>query len=345
MTYNYVTVTGSFPGQSGTVTFSPPEVTDVTRTIPVLGPGNFTYTLSGGSFTSVPLLATDNTGLLPAGWSWQVTVALTGKRAYAYPALIPAAGGTTATLSGLPTAPSNAGGLPGTGGTLTGALNMSGNEINNLGNGVASTDGANYGQLTAGDLAAVGVANQDGYATWTWDYYRSPNTDVPNSSLTAGALYLSRFLYLSAAITLLGDLDCMWHAYSTAGSGANTYVGVYSLSATTATLVGSGSADLTAHGTGAVTVATGVTSWAAGWYALGFLTGTLASGTNATAPLAAGGGGISLANFLPGDPNASIGNAPIATSVSYAGSYSALPSSVALSNFSKAILLLHGALR
>lgn len=342
MTYNYVTVTGSFPGQSGTVTFTPPEVTDVTGTIPVLGPGNFTYTLSGGSFTSVPLLATDTAGLLPPGWSWQVTVALTGQRAYTYPAFIPAAGGTTATLSGLPTGP---GGLPGTGGMLTGPLNMGGNQVHNLANGVAATDAANYGQVTAGDLADVGTANQHGYATWTWDYYRTTVSLVQNSSLTAGALYLSRFLYLPAAMTLLGDLDCMWIAYSSAGSGANTYVGVYSLSATTATLVGNGSADLTAHSKSAVTVATGVTSWPAGWYALGFLPGTPASGANATAPAASGAGILTQSNLLPGDPSVSIGNAPIAAAIIYAGSFSALPASVALSSFSRTVLLLHGALR
>ena len=58
---------------------------------------------------SVKLLATDNTGLLPAGWSWTATVALTGQKAYSYPVLIPASAGTAATLSSLAVSPSGGG--------------------------------------------------------------------------------------------------------------------------------------------------------------------------------------------------------------------------------------------
>jgi hypothetical protein len=109
MSYNYVTVTGSFPGQSGTVTFAPPAVTDLTGTIPVLGPGTFAYAVSGGSFTTAPLLATDNAALLPAAWKWNVTVALSGARAYTYPVLIPSTGGSTVTLTALPVSASGGG--------------------------------------------------------------------------------------------------------------------------------------------------------------------------------------------------------------------------------------------
>lgn len=111
MSYNYVTVSGSFPTLTGTVTFTPPaEVTDLTGTIPVQGPGPFPCTVAGGSFASVPLLATDNHGLLPAGWTYNATVALTGQRAYTYPVLIPAAGGSTAVLSALPVSAAGGGG-------------------------------------------------------------------------------------------------------------------------------------------------------------------------------------------------------------------------------------------
>ena len=107
MTYNYVTVSGTFPILTGTVTFTPPpEVTDVTGTIPVLGPGPVVCKVSGGSFTSAPLLASDNVGLLPAGWTWLTTVALTGQKAYTYPVLVPGASGSTATLSSLAVSPS-----------------------------------------------------------------------------------------------------------------------------------------------------------------------------------------------------------------------------------------------
>lgn len=111
MTYSYVTVSGSFATLTGSVTFTPPaEVTDLTGTIRVQGPGPFPCTVTGGSFTSVPLLATDNRGLLPAGWNYTATVALTGQQAYTYPVLIPAAGGSTATLSALPVSAAGGGG-------------------------------------------------------------------------------------------------------------------------------------------------------------------------------------------------------------------------------------------
>lgn len=103
MTYTYVTVSGSFPTLTGTVTFTPSaEVTDVTGTVTVLGAGSFTSKVSGGSFTSAPLLATDNPGLLPAAWAWEIAVALTGARAYTYPVIIPASMGTAQTLASLP---------------------------------------------------------------------------------------------------------------------------------------------------------------------------------------------------------------------------------------------------
>ena len=103
MAYTTVAVTGSFPGQTGQVTFTPPQaVTDTTGTIPALGPAAFTYTLSGGTFTTAPLLCTDNPGLLPAAWCWEVTVALTGQRAYTYPVLLPTTPGGTTTLASLP---------------------------------------------------------------------------------------------------------------------------------------------------------------------------------------------------------------------------------------------------
>jgi hypothetical protein len=101
MAYNYVTVTGSFPGATGSVVFTPPSVTDLTGTIPVLGPGSYTYQLSGGSFTTAPLLATDNAGLLPESWSWLVAVQLTGSPAYSYSVLLPHSP-PTVNLSALP---------------------------------------------------------------------------------------------------------------------------------------------------------------------------------------------------------------------------------------------------
>jgi hypothetical protein len=67
----------------------PGVITDLTGTAAIIGPGGYTYPLTGGAFTSDPLLATDNTGLLPPGWTWEVTVALDGSKPYSYPILIP----------------------------------------------------------------------------------------------------------------------------------------------------------------------------------------------------------------------------------------------------------------
>jgi hypothetical protein len=108
LAYDYVTVSGSFPGQSGTVTFTPSSaVTDLTGAITVLGPVSFACQLSGGSFTSPALLATDNPGLLPAGWTWEVLVRLQGAAPYGHPALIPSSPAIT-TLAALPVSASTA---------------------------------------------------------------------------------------------------------------------------------------------------------------------------------------------------------------------------------------------
>lgn len=138
MAYNLATVTGSFPGAAGSVTFTPPAVTDLTGTISVLGPGAYTYQLSGGSFTTAPLLATDNAGLLPESWSWLVTVQLTGSPAYSYSVLLPHSP-STVNLSALPVSAaaaitSSSGGSGGGGTVLSRATVLTAN-----GNALANT--------------------------------------------------------------------------------------------------------------------------------------------------------------------------------------------------------------
>ena len=121
MAYNYVTITGSFPGATGNVTFTPPRVTDLTGTISVLGPGAYAYQLSGGSFATAPLLATDNAGLLPENWNWSVTVQLNGSPAYSYSVLLPHSP-SSVSLSALPVsaaaAITSSSGTSGGGGTV-----------------------------------------------------------------------------------------------------------------------------------------------------------------------------------------------------------------------------------
>ena len=157
MAYNYVTVSGTFATLTGTVTFTPPnDVTDLTGTIPVLGPGPAVCTVSGGSFTSPALLATDNVGLLPAGWTWLTTVALTGQKAYTYPVLIPAANGTTATLSALAVSASGGGSAEGFNNPMT-----------TLGDVIVGGAGGAAQRLTIGGSAQVLTSNGSG-ATPTW---------------------------------------------------------------------------------------------------------------------------------------------------------------------------------
>jgi hypothetical protein len=179
-------------------------------------------------------------------------------------------------------------------------------------------------------LAAVGVPNQFGYATWTWDFYSTPIVIAAfnTTGIASGVLCLTRFLYLPVASTLLGDLDVVWHVGT--GGNANTFVGVYALTGGNAVLQGSGSSDLSAQASGIVTVSTGQTAWPAGWYALGYAAGTQAGSGNAASPYIASSGaqsgGSSFA--LPGDTFA-----PVTAVNYYSNSYTALPSSVALSHF------------
>lgn len=161
MTYSTVTVTGSFPGQTGTVTFTPPGsgVTDVTGTIPQLGPQAFTYQLSGGTFTTGPLLATDSEGLLPAGWCWQVKVALDGQRPYTYPVLLPSALGAALSLSDLPVSPAGQvpPGLTPSGTALPGEVPIA------TGDGGAAAWGTAPGLQPSGDLSGItDLANMTG---------------------------------------------------------------------------------------------------------------------------------------------------------------------------------------
>lgn len=183
MAYNYVTVSGTFPTLTGTVTFTPPQqVTDVTGTTHVLGPGAFACTVSGGSFTSAPLLATDNIGLLPAGWDYTTTVALTGQKAYSYPVLIPAANGTTATLSSLPVSPSGGGNTEGFNNPMT----TLGDMITGGASGVATRVG---GSAAAAKRFLTQTGTGSASAAPAWGTITS--ADLPGATTSAqGALQL-----------------------------------------------------------------------------------------------------------------------------------------------------------
>jgi hypothetical protein len=75
-----VTVTGTFLDAAGNplrgkVSFTPTSVITDLAGHTVLD-GTRTCQLSGGTFTSGPLAATDSAGLQPAGWQYQVAVEL-----------------------------------------------------------------------------------------------------------------------------------------------------------------------------------------------------------------------------------------------------------------------------
>ena len=168
MAYNYVTVSGTFATLTGTVTFTPPnDVTDLTGTIPVLGPGPAVCTVAGGSFTSPALLGTDNVGLLPAGWTWLATVALTGQRAYTYPVLIPAANGTTATLSALAVSASGGGSAEGFNNPMT-----------TIGDLIAGGSSGVAQRLAAGGSATVLTSNGAGVTPSWQSTFISPMTTL-----------------------------------------------------------------------------------------------------------------------------------------------------------------------
>jgi hypothetical protein len=89
---NLTVVTGEFLDSAGSalggsITFTPSAVvSDSTGHVVVDGPRM--YWLTGGSFTSDPLVATDN-GLSPAGWSYDLLVAIEDCQPVAYSVAIP----------------------------------------------------------------------------------------------------------------------------------------------------------------------------------------------------------------------------------------------------------------
>ena len=223
MSYNYVTVSGTFATLTGTVTFTPPnDVTDLTGTIPVLGPGPFSCTVSGGSFTSAALLATDNVGLLPAGWTWLATVALTGKKAYTYPVLIPAANGTTATLSSLAVSASGGGSAEGFNNPMT----TLGDTISGGASGAAARVAGNTSG-TKNFLTQTGTGSASAAPAWG----TIATGDVPgtlNATTFAGTVTPSAGIApVTSGFTAFGTGGVTNVLNSTAGASGTTAAGTF----------------------------------------------------------------------------------------------------------------------
>lgn len=274
------------------------------------------YLATSGSAVTAGYLATQTTSVYVAGGSAPTTgqaLVATGGTAATWQAVAPLA---SPAFTGTPTAP-------------TGNAGDDGTQL--------ATDA-----FVQSAIAAVSVPNQYGYATWTFDWY-SDYIFAPAFNYTgiaSGDLCLTRFLYLPVASTLLGDLDTVWHAGT--GGNASTYVGVYRLTGGSAILQGNGSSNLAAQSGAAITVSTGQTAWSAGWYAFGYVAGSQATSGNAGAPWITESGPLLTPNqYLPGDTFA-----PLPSASYYAGTFSSLPSAVALSNFTtKTYCRMIGALR
>jgi hypothetical protein len=125
---SYVTLTGTLGAAAtgGVAVFTPSGWLADTADHILVPPAPQRVTLLAGGVFSVSLLATDNSGLLPAGWTWSVTFAgIEGVAADTFSFLLAYANGTTQDISGLtPVVPSAgmAAFVPVSGGTMTGPL-------------------------------------------------------------------------------------------------------------------------------------------------------------------------------------------------------------------------------
>jgi hypothetical protein len=187
--YNYTTVTGSYGSAvTGHVTFLAPQVTDLTGTIPIQGAASFRYTLSAGSFTTAPLLSTDNLGLLPAGWAWRVRVDLTGTTAYEYPILLPATP-STVTLSALPVAAAGVTSLAVQIDSKTADIQPVSTTASAGSVGLAADSGhvhANNVLIGGTNFAPVGFGNSNSAATFTANELYLATVQIPAAATLTG---------------------------------------------------------------------------------------------------------------------------------------------------------------
>lgn len=102
-----VTVTGTYlsvsgVAQSGSVSFVPTAVVTDAAGTTIFSEIPAVATLgTAGSFSLGPLPCTDNTGLSPLGWAYQVTVAVGGAQQSLSPVYLPHALGSTVDMSQL----------------------------------------------------------------------------------------------------------------------------------------------------------------------------------------------------------------------------------------------------
>lgn len=166
-------------------------------------------------------------------------------------------------------------------------------------------------------LAAQSGPASAGYVAWTGDRWTSPRYAATfASAYPAGDIALTR-LNIPFAVTCTGNVDVMWTA-GTGTAGSNGYLGIFDSTGAQIAV----SADISGHATGWITLATGKTSWAAGFYYCAFVIGTQ-FGTTGCGPDALGGALATLATAAPGDAQ------PYRASLK-GGSLTAMPSSLTL---------------
>jgi len=151
-------------------------------------------------------------------------------------------------VASAPTSLANLGGLPLTGGTMSGAIAMGSNKVTGLTNGSASSDAAAFGQVpvadaTASHIAVNGTQAAGGNGEWAdsghvhpgWGWMPADNgllvasgdlrAAVDGVSVTSGSVFLVK-LWIRSALTITN----LWFIVSTAATGTSSgsYVGLYS---------------------------------------------------------------------------------------------------------------------
>lgn len=108
MAINYVTVTWDMTtvaqgsGLPSTVTFTPTATLAITSTGQTIPPVPIPYAFATASGTSTPLIATDNSGITPATWFYNITIQVPGQPAQTFTNVsIAFANGATQTLASL----------------------------------------------------------------------------------------------------------------------------------------------------------------------------------------------------------------------------------------------------
>jgi Pectate lyase superfamily protein len=166
---NFVTLSGQYTDGSGNplggqLTFVPTApLTDMTDML-VLPQSPVTVILNSGGMFAVPLYATDSSNLAPAGWAWQVTVAVGGVAPETWDFFLAYGDGASQNIADLTpatVAPALSAFLPESGGSMTGTIILGGSPPLKLPAGVSGdvlTSDAS-GNLTLQAAAGGGVTS------------------------------------------------------------------------------------------------------------------------------------------------------------------------------------------